>query len=67
MGDKLINASTWSGAMLAGIGAVTLSQWLAIFGAGLALAGFCVNLWHKVRMVKLHEQALELQRQQSND
>ena len=66
MGDKLINASTWSGAMLAGIGAVTLSQWLAIFGAGLALAGFCVNLWHKVRIVKLREQELELMRQRGN-
>ena len=66
MGDKLINASTWSGAMLAGVGAVTLSQWLAIFGAGLALAGFCVSLWHKMRIVKLREQELELQRQRSN-
>ena len=66
MGDKLINASTWGGAMLASIGAVTLSQWLAIFGAGLALAGFCVNLWHKVRIVKLREQEVELLRQRSN-
>ena len=66
MGDKLINASTWGGAMLASIGAVTLSQWLAIFGAGLALAGFCVNLWHKVRIVKLREQEVELLRQRGN-
>ena len=66
MGDKLINASTWGGAMIAGIGAFTFSQWLAIFGAGLALAGSCVNLWHKVRIVKLREQELELLRQRSN-
>ena len=66
MGDKLINASTLSGALLASVGAVTLSQWLAIFGAGLALAGFCVNLWHKVRIVKLREQELEMMRQRSN-
>ena len=66
MEDKLINASTWGGAMLASVGAVTLSQWLAIFGAGLALAGFCVNLWHKVRIVKLREQELEMMRQRSN-
>ena len=66
MGDKLINASTWSGAAIASIGAFTLSQWLAIFGAGLALAGFCVNLWHKVRLIKLREQELELQRRKLN-
>ena len=66
MGDKLINASTWSGAAIASIGAFTLSQWLAIFGAGLALAGFCVNLWHKVRLIKLREQEIELQRRKLN-
>ena len=66
MGDKLINATTWGGALLASVGAFTFSQWLAIFGAGLALAGFCVNLWHKVRIVKLREQELELQRQKLN-
>lgn len=66
MGDKLINASTWSGAAIAIIGAFTLSQWLAIFGAGLALAGFCVNLWHKVRLIKLREQEIELQRRKLN-
>ena len=66
MGDKLINASTWSGAVLASIGALTLSQWLAIFGAGLALAGFGVNLWHKVRLIKLREQEIELQRRKLN-
>ena len=66
MGDKLINASTWSGAAIASIGAFTLSQWLAIFGAGLALAGFCVNLWHKVRLIRLREQELELQRRKLN-
>ena len=66
MGDKLINAGTWSGAVLASIGALTLSQWLAIFGAGLALAGFCVNFWHKVRLVKLREQELEIARQRLN-
>ena len=66
MGDKLINGSTWGGAVLAGVGAMTLSQWLAIFGACLALAGFCVNLWHKVRLVKLREQELELLRHKIN-
>ena len=66
MGDKLINATTWGGALLASVGAVTFSQWLAIFGAGLALAGSCVNLWHKVRIVKLREQELEMMRQRSN-
>ena len=66
MGDKLINASTWSGAAIASIGAFTLSQWLAIFGAGLALAGFCVNFWHKVRLIKLREQEIELQRRKLN-
>lgn len=58
--QELANISTLSGAAIAGVGAVTLTQWLAIGGFILALAGFGVNLWHKIATYRLQRRELEL-------
>lgn len=54
------NISTLSGAAIAGFGAFTLTQWLAIGGFVLALAGFGVNLWHKIATYRLARRELQL-------
>lgn len=56
-----LSGSTWSGAIMSGVGAVTLAEWLAIGGFLIALAGFFVNLWHKRKMVKVARRRLELE------
>lgn len=65
MGDDrvapLLSTATWAGATLSGVGAVTLTQWLAIGGFALAFFGFFVNLWHKRQMVKIERERLERQ------
>lgn len=58
----IANISTLSGAAIAGMGALTLTQWLAIGGFVLALAGFIVNAWYKVAMFRLQRRELELKR-----
>lgn len=63
--SSVINWSTLSGAVMAGAGALTLAQWLAIGGFALALAGFGVNLWHKIQMVRLRKREVCLQEQQA--
>lgn len=63
--SSLLNWSTFSGAVMAGAGALSLAQWLAIGGFLLALAGFAVNLWHKIQMVRLRKRELRLQEQQA--
>ena len=59
-GQGLANFSSLSGAAIAGFGALTLTQWLAIGGFVLALAGFCVNVRHKVAPYRLQQRELEL-------
>lgn len=62
MTDKasgMLNASTWGGAGLAAIGGMTLTQWLAIGGFILALAGFIVNSYFKYKMYQLEKKKLE--------
>lgn len=49
------SATTISGAGIAVVGGLTLTQWLAIGGFALAVAGFFVNLWFKRRMAHLRE------------
>jgi len=56
----LANFSTLSGAAIAGVGALSLTQWLAIGGFILALAGFCVNVWFKVATHRLQRRELQL-------
>ena len=51
--EKLVNPATWSGAFIAGIGALTINQYLAFGGFTLAVLGFVVNLWHKWHMVQI--------------
>ena len=57
--NELVNTVTWSGAGIAVVGAITITQWLAIGGLVLAAAGFVVNFWHKYRMVKIAEERLD--------
>ncbi|MBY6135028.1 phage holin family protein [Nocardioides marinus] len=56
----MANLSTLSGAAIAGFGALTLTQWLAIGGFVLAFAGFVVNLWHKIATYRLQRYELRL-------
>lgn len=56
----IANISTLSGAAIAGFGAMTLTQWLAVGGFFLALAGFGVNLWHKIATYRLARRELQL-------
>ncbi len=49
----MANFTTWSGAAIAGFGALTLTQWLAIGGFVLAVAGFAVNTWYKIATYRL--------------
>lgn len=44
---------TWGGALTGGVGALTLTEWMALGGFVLALLGFCVNTWHKIAMYRL--------------
>lgn len=49
------SVTTVSGAGIAVVGGLTLTQWLAVGGFALAVAGFFVNLWFKRRMTQLRE------------
>lgn len=55
----ITNIATWAGAGLSSIGAVTVTEWLAIGGFCLAVCGFIVNLWHKRSMIKIERERLE--------
>lgn len=55
----LLSGSTWGGASLSAVGAITLTQWLAVGGFVLALLGFVVNFWHKKQMIKIEKERLE--------
>ncbi|MBL4795801.1 MAG: hypothetical protein JKY50_00145 [Oleispira sp.] len=57
--DEMLSAATWSGAGMSVVGALTVVQWLAVGGFVLAVAGFCVNFWHKTQMIKLARERLD--------
>ena len=52
--------TTWAGAAITGLGALTLSQWLAVGGFLLAVGGFVVNSIHKTRVRRIMERELAL-------
>lgn len=56
-----LSGSTWSGAIASGVGALTVSEWMALGGFLLAVAGFFVNLWHKHKMIKMARTRLHLE------
>ena len=59
--SPFLSLSTWSGAIAGGVGALTLTHWLAIGGFVVAVAGFFVNLWHKRQLLKLERERLILE------
>ena len=54
-----VNAATYGGAGTA-LAGMAVSDWMAILGFGLALAGFGVNVWHKRKMLRLRREEIEL-------
>ena len=42
---QLASTAKWSGATAAGFGALTLNEWLGIFGLIVAVIGTVVNVW----------------------
>lgn len=58
----MLNAVTWGGAVVAGAGALTLADWMAVSGVFLALLGLVVNWWHKRALVRIARERLELER-----
>lgn len=68
MSDKIhgtINLTTWGGAVMASVGAFSLTDWLAVVGGLLAIAGFVVNLWFKRKLVQIAYAKLDIKRQQA--
>lgn len=63
----LLSSATWGGALLGGVGALTVTEWLAMGGFLLALAGFCVNTWHKITMVRLRKREMAIAEEASHD
>lgn len=57
--SALITTATWSGALMAGFGALALAEWLAVGGFLLALGGFVFNVIHKTRMDRLAREKFE--------
>lgn len=47
--------SMYAGAIIGGMGALSVTEWMAILGFCLALAGFCVNTWHKISSYRLQK------------
>jgi len=57
------NATTWTGALGAGIGAVTVTQWLAIGGFAIAVIGLILNQVHNAKMRAMRREELELKKE----
>ena len=55
MPDRFINAGSWGGAAMAGIGAWSVQEWLAVAGVALALVSTVFNIIHKNRIYKLEK------------
>ena len=50
---------------MASVGAFSLTDWLAVVGDLLAIAGFFVNWWFKRKLLQIAYAELELKRQQA--
>lgn len=58
--DKIYpSVTTWAGALIGGMGALSLTEWMAILGFTLALLGFCVNTWHRIASYRLQKRLAE--------
>ena len=62
-----VSSATWSGAIIAGFGALTINQYLAIGGFILAAGGFAVNFWHKTQIVKIERAKLRKELAEADD
>lgn len=56
--------ATWAGAFISGIGALTITEWMAVGGFVLAVLGFCVNAWHKFVITRI---AIERARREASE
>lgn len=63
--DKMVTPTTWAGAFIGGFGAITVTEWMAVGGFFIALAGFCVNVWHKRAIIRIARDELEIKRKQA--
>ena len=50
---------SWFGAFSAGLGFLTLTEWLALGGFTLALIGAVVNAWYKYKLVQIEQTRLD--------
>lgn len=57
--QNTINATTWTGAIMATLGGLTATEWAALAGAVAAIGGLVVNLWRSSVMVRLERERLE--------
>ena len=50
---------TWLGAIGAGLGFLSITEWLALGGFALALIGAVVNVWYKYKLVQIEQLRLK--------
>ena len=66
MDDRQLSAATniltYGGAGGAVAGYLTVTEWAAVVGAIVAVVGMVATVWHKVRMVQIEQQRLEMDR-----
>ena len=55
----VVNTTTWGGAGIAIVGAVSITQWLALGGFILAAVGLGVNIWFRRSLIKIERERLE--------
>ncbi|WP_299938560.1 HP1 family phage holin [uncultured Pelagimonas sp.] len=63
MDDKvggMISSTTWSGAVMAVTGTLTLTDWMAVVGCLCAVGGYISNVLHKREMRRLARLEIEL-------
>lgn len=62
---NVISATQWGGAAIAAVGGLALSQWLAIGGFLIALAGLFINWVYRRKHFRLEREKFEWQKRQS--
>ncbi len=60
---SLFSPVTYGGAIAAGAGWLTLTEWLALGGFAIAVGGFLVNFWHKKKVIQLARERFEWEKE----